>query len=130
MELSSFPALFIKDAFPCATPPPIIYSSLLCHRLIDYTHVGSYLGSLLCSIDLCVCFFPVPYCFTYSLGSSGFVLQNCWHYWDLLCFHTNFRNISSNPGGSDSKESTCNAGDLDLIPGLGRAPGEGHGNPH
>ena len=33
------------------------------------------------------------------------------------------------PGGSDSKESACNAGDLDSIPGLGRSPGRGHGNP-
>ena len=33
------------------------------------------------------------------------------------------------PGGSDSKESSCNSGDLGLIPGLGRSPGEGHGNP-
>ena len=32
------------------------------------------------------------------------------------------------PGGSDSKESACNAGDLGLIPGSGRAPGEGNGN--
>ena len=31
--------------------------------------------------------------------------------------------------GSDSKESTCNAGDLGSIPGLGRSPGGGHGNP-
>ena len=31
------------------------------------------------------------------------------------------------PGGSDGKESTCNAGDLDLIPGLGTSPGEGNG---
>ena len=31
-------------------------------------------------------------------------------------------------GGSDGKESTCNAGDLGSIPGLGRSPGEGHGN--
>ena len=29
------------------------------------------------------------------------------------------------PGGSDGKESACNAGDLGLIPGLGRSPGEG-----
>ena len=28
--------------------------------------------------------------------------------------------------GSAGKESTCNAGDLDLIPGLGRFPGEGN----
>ena len=33
------------------------------------------------------------------------------------------------PGGSDSKESACNAGDLGSIPGLGRSPGEGNGNP-
>ena len=30
---------------------------------------------------------------------------------------------------SDGKESVCNAGDLGLIPGLGRSPGEGNGNP-
>ena len=30
---------------------------------------------------------------------------------------------------SDGKGSTCNAGDLALIPGLGRSPGGGHGNP-
>ena len=33
------------------------------------------------------------------------------------------------PGGSDGKESTCNAGDLGSMPGLGRSPGGGHGNP-
>ena len=31
--------------------------------------------------------------------------------------------------GSQSKESACNAGDPDLIPGLGRSPGEGKGYP-
>ena len=33
------------------------------------------------------------------------------------------------PGGSDSKESTCNVGNLGSIPGLGRFPGEGIGYP-
>ena len=33
------------------------------------------------------------------------------------------------PGGSDVKESACNAGDSGLIPGWGRSPGEGNGNP-
>ena len=33
------------------------------------------------------------------------------------------------PGGSDGKESACNAGDPGFIPGLRRSPGEGHGNP-
>ena len=33
------------------------------------------------------------------------------------------------PGGSDSKVSAYNAGDLDSIPGSGRSSGEGNGNP-
>ena len=33
------------------------------------------------------------------------------------------------PGGSDGEESTCSAGDLGSIPGLGRSPGEENGNP-
>ena len=33
------------------------------------------------------------------------------------------------PGSSDGKESTYSVRDLDLIPGLGRSPGEGNGNP-
>ena len=36
---------------------------------------------------------------------------------------------SSFPGGSEGKESACNAGDLGWIPGLGRSPGEGNGSP-
>ena len=33
------------------------------------------------------------------------------------------------PGSSDDKESASKAGDLGLIPGLGRSAAEGHGNP-
>ena len=33
------------------------------------------------------------------------------------------------PGGLEGKEFARNAGDLGLIPGLGRSPGEGNGNP-
>ena len=40
-----------------------------------------------------------------------------------FCSYSNF------PGGSDGKASACNAGDLGLIPGPGRSPGEGNGNP-
>ena len=32
-------------------------------------------------------------------------------------------------GGSEVKASACNVGDLGSIPGLGRSPGEGNGNP-
>ncbi|XDB63165.1 hypothetical protein AB1E18_016499 [Capra hircus] len=50
-------------------------------------------------------------------------------------FHFTWRdilNINSSeafPGGSDGKESACNAEDTCLIPGSRRSPGEGSGNP-
>ena len=37
--------------------------------------------------------------------------------------------LGSFPGGSDSKESACSVGEPGLIPGSGRSPGEGNGNP-
>ena len=42
-------------------------------------------------------------------------------YFHLLCYGI--------PGGSEVKASAWNVGDPDLIPGLGRSPGEGNGNP-
>ena len=36
---------------------------------------------------------------------------------------------TSFPGGSEGKESACNAGDWGLIPGLGKSSGERYGNP-
>ena len=40
-----------------------------------------------------------------------------------------YGNLKGFPGGSDDKESVYNAGDPGLIPGSGRSPGEGNGNP-
>ena len=45
------------------------------------------------------------------------------------CFFPYYINISLFPGVSDGKASACNVGDLSSIPGLGRYPGEGNGNP-
>ena len=41
----------------------------------------------------------------------------------------NIISIEAFPDSSVGKESACNAGDLGLIPGLGRSPGEGKGYP-
>ena len=46
-----------------------------------------------------------------------------------VLFNMLSRFIMRFPGHSDGKESACNVGDLGLIPGLGRSPGEGNGNP-
>jgi len=40
-----------------------------------------------------------------------------------------YRKKQGFPGGSDSKTSACSVGDPGSIPGLGRSPGEGNGNP-
>ena len=42
---------------------------------------------------------------------------------DVICILLGF------PGGSEVKASDCSVGDLGLIPGSGRSPGEGNGNP-
>ena len=56
---------------------------------------------------------------------------NEWHVWlwfskDLGRSHIKCQGF---PGGSVGKELTCNAGDAGSIPGLGRSPGGGHGDP-
>ena len=48
----------------------------------------------------------------------------------LLCFFSGpLSRLRSFPGGSDDKDSACNAGDPGLIPGLGISTGDGDGNP-
>ena len=61
-------------------------------------------------------FFDVPALDINYLVTSW---SNKWEFSSLMGF----------PGGSDGKESACNAGDLDSIPGLERSPGGGQGNP-
>ena len=46
-----------------------------------------------------------------------------------MCLESGFPNKQGLPAGSAGKETTCNAGDLGLIPGLGRSPGEWIGYP-
>ena len=58
-----------------------------------------------------------------SGGLSLFVVLGLHAVWGFSCFGADF------PGGSDGKASVYNVGDLGLIPGPGRFPGEGNGNP-
>ena len=47
----------------------------------------------------------------------------------IFSFSTSSSHDWGLPGGSDGKESACHAGDLGLVPGSERSPGEGFGNP-
>ena len=74
-------------------------------RVISHVRITCSLG--VCECASCVC------------GSCGCVYMCVCVY---ICIH-------ELPLGSAGEESTCNAGDLSLIPGLGRSPGEGKGYP-
>ena len=54
--------------------------------------------------------------------SRQWTISQCWK--EII-----YQAMMGFPGGSVSKESACNAGDPGLIPGSGRFPGEGNGNP-
>ena len=66
-------------------------------------------------------------------GCSGGTRSKAGHFVKNLNFRSDNQEITflvqRFPGDSDSKESTCNAGDLGSNPGLARSPGGGHGNP-
>ena len=73
--------------------------------------------------------FPMSWLFAsggQSIGTSALVLPM--NIQDWFCLGLTGL-ILDFPGGSDSKEYACNVGDLGLILGLGRCPGEGNGNP-
>ena len=53
------------------------------------------------------------------------LLQACDYYFSIDKYYS----FGGFPGGLDGKESACSAGDLGSLPGLGRSPREGHGNP-
>ena len=50
-------------------------------------------------------------------------------YWIFTKYLSTGKYVYGFPGGSEVKASACNAGDLGSIPGSGRSPGEGNGNP-
>ena len=62
-------------------------------------------------------------------GEGGMIWENGIE--TCIISYMNCFNVTSTtfPGGSEVKVSACNAGDLGSIPGLGRSPGEGNGNP-
>ena len=78
----------------------------------------------------------IPWTAAYQAPPSmGFSRQEYWSVhtiYEFIC-HSFFLNIyvlfKGFPGSSEDKASAYNAGDLGSIPGLGRSPGEGNGNP-
>ena len=85
----------------------------------------NHLGYVVLKVHICLinnlCLYYFKFGKDSALGPGNLGIQEF-----SLCFCRADRDC---PGGSDGKASVYNAGDLGLIPGLGRSPGEGNGNP-
>ena len=65
-------------------------------------------------------------------GSCRHLLTRAFIWKSIITLKLDIGNLGGRvvfPGGSDGKESVCNAGGLSFVPGLGRSPGEGNDNP-
>ena len=123
-------------SFSFSISPSNEYSELICFRIdwFDLLAVQGTLKSLLqhhnskASILQCSAFFMVQLSHPYIANSLA-------RYWYLACLwefseaYLCHQNIQGFPGGSDSKESAWNMGDLGFIPGSGRSPEEENGYP-
>jgi len=94
---------------------------------VDSSPQGSAVPGILQARTLGGLPLPSPWHSIYLISEIAFLLKFKVHLNILFCCNT--LQIVGFPGGSTGKESTCNVGDLDFIPGLGRSPGEGKGYP-
>ena len=90
------------------------------------------LNDVIFSRGVCVritrgCFLKNSYITNFTPEDGGFLSGMGLEY-NILFFESSLC-YSGFPGGSAGEESTCNAGALGSIPGLGRSPGGGRGNP-
>ena len=85
------------------------------HLLCKYKNMAQHLPFSR-KTPICVFLFCFVFLMTFCIGAKSRDLEPTDIYWDF-------------PSGSDGKASTYNAGDPGSIPGSGRSPGEGNGNP-
>ena len=108
------------------TTPPVQPTHLPLPSSPLRNQLGPHFGTCyLFSLPWGAAWVPVKPCLNLS---SGLLISFYW----LQNSRTQVGNIYDRcgfPGGSAGKESTCNAGDPGLIPGLGRSPGKGRGYP-
>ena len=122
----------------------------LCTHTHEYIHTGRKIN--IYTVCICIIYVTVYVYYMYTYKSSiwlhrliymwilFFQVKSCFIKRNKVHVHTetdkNVRRIflhNNNKlmthGGSEVKASACSAGDLGSIPGLGRSPGEGNGNP-
>ena len=85
----------------------------------------------ICDLYIKICLLHITYNFVFDRNMNIKYIFNtniCITY-KYAYIIINYINFSGFPGGSDGKASAFSARDLGLIPGLGRSPREGNGNP-
>ena len=100
-------------------PDSMVLSCFCIHSETFYTYVSNNMHIFL-SFSQCKRCYP-----THSLLFLLFKVRNV----PSGSLPTETHRTDSFPGASGSKAPACNAGDLGSIPGLGRSPGKGNGNP-
>ena len=85
-----------------------------------FSESGTYMGPVLVFWIVNCLLLKVVFILTVDAAERDLILV-------LLFLHLYNGLYWTSPGGSDSKESACNAGDPSSIPGSGRSPGEGNG---
>ena len=110
----------------------------VCFLLQSYSLLSSLLVEMASHLSFQKCWTFISPDSLQARDNHGPVLTNeIWResirsVWEMLNDKRDIWNYSSPfgfPGGSEVKTSACNAGDLGSIPGSGRSPGEGNGNP-
>ena len=121
------------SAYPTVCLPPKIYFSFVTIWLTSFNHFALP-PTLSCLItttmfSVSVCFFVwFIHLFCFVCFISFFILYIWVKSYSFCLFPSDLFCVGF-PGSSDGKESACKTGDLGLIPGSGRSPGEGNGNP-
>ena len=89
------------------------------------------LGSHQNELQTCSCKILHIYAYSSWVGSrqKWETVKRSIHMWWSMAYYPAKKKQYWFSGGSDGKESACNAGDHSSISGLGRSPGEGNGNP-
>ena len=111
-------------------PPPFFFS-----QVTSSVFSMSVVCACVCVCRSVVSNFVTPWTIAHQARlSMGFPRQEYWSGSAFPCVcvcvtEYMYNGILGFPGGLDGKESTCNVGDLGLIPGLGRSLGEGNDNP-
>ena len=108
------------------------YSRYGCYKCSNSSHHSSSQSRVCVCVCVCVCVY------VFSSLKAGWICWEISQWYHLSAGFCGFRFCFFNPlsrklkgfrGGSEVQNLTANVGDMGLIPGSGRSPGEGNGSP-